>query len=288
MPQFLNVVTYPFISGQMLFAGIALALAGTVIGFVARRRAVKAGANIAALTGALLVLVSAAPLPFWLYGLWFIAFAGCLVLANTRARRKHWVLGALVAVTMLLVALEFPRQLSSAIPYPDSGTLYTVGDSLSIGADRQELNWPEQLGALAGLPVRNHAFGGAKVASAQGNAERIGGDAALIILEIGGNDVLYGTSIPDFETSLRTMLDTVTRHPCPVVLIELPLPPFHNRYGRIQRRLAREYGVLMVPKRVLARVLTTDGATTDGLHLSHAGHRQLAEALWALHETPHQ
>jgi len=203
VPQWLNFVIYPFISGAFLFAGVALGFAGTAAGFLVRKRAAKAMSNIAAITGALLVLLSAAPLPLWLYGLWFAVFAVCFILANIKARRKHWVLGIFLVMSVLVVALEIPCHLSPAIPYPNSGTVYIVGDSLSIGADRQELNWPEQLGALAGLPVRNHAFGGAKVGSAQTNAERIGDDAALIILEIGGNDLLYGTPIPEFETSLR-------------------------------------------------------------------------------------
>lgn len=287
MPQWLNAIIYPFINGDMLFAGVALGCAGTDARFLVKKRAAIAMSNIAAITGALLVLLSAAPLPLWLYALLFTVFVVCFVLVNIKARRKYWALAILLVVSVLVVALEIPYHLSPTTPYPNSGTVYTVGDSLSMGADRQELNWPEQLGALAGLSVRNHAFGGAKVASAQTNAERIGDDAALIILEIGGNDLLYETPIPEFEASLRTMLETVTRHACPVVLLELPLPPFHNRYGRIQRSLAKEFGVLLVPKYVLARVLTTNGATIDGLHLSHAGHRQLAEELWALRTTPH-
>ncbi len=65
-----------------------------------------------------------------------------------------------------------------------------------------------------------------------------------------------------------------------VVLLELPLPPFANRYGAAQRRAARRRGVLLVPKRLLLGVLTADGATLDSIHLTPTGHDRMADAIW--------
>jgi acyl-CoA thioesterase I len=62
-------------------------------------------------------------------------------------------------------------------------------------------------------------------------------------------------------------------------MIELPLPPLYNRYGIVQRALAKSHGVTLIPKRILAKVITTPGATVDGLHLSNTGHTLLARAL---------
>ena len=69
-----------------------------------------------------------------------------------------------------------------------------------------------------------------------------------------------------------------------VAMFELPLSPFTNRYGSTQRLLAREFGVILIPKKVLARIFTTSGATLDGIHLSDLGHRALAEQVAALLE----
>jgi lysophospholipase L1-like esterase len=46
--------------------------------------------------------------------------------------------------------------------------------------------------------------------------------------------------------------------------------------------LAKEHGVILIPKRFLARVLGMPGATTDGLHLSNTGHVLLAETVAGL------
>jgi len=48
----------------------------------------------------------------------------------------------------------------------------------------------------------------------------------------------------------------------------------------IQRRLARQYDVILVPKRPFVAVLTTPGATVDGIHLSKQGHALMAEMMW--------
>jgi lysophospholipase L1-like esterase len=64
-----------------------------------------------------------------------------------------------------------------------------------------------------------------------------------------------------------------------VALVELPLPPFYNRYGMVQRALAKEHGVILIPKRFMADVMSTSGATVDGLHFSNSGHILFARAL---------
>ena len=44
--------------------------------------------------------------------------------------------------------------------------------------------------------------------------------------------------------------------------------------------VAVSHGVLLVPKRVLIGVLTSEGATLDTVHLSPRGHALMAETVW--------
>ena len=128
------------------------------------------------------------------------------------------------------------------------------GRFLEHGADPPGKNWPELLGELARLKVRNFSFGGAKVGSSLDNALRIDQDDALVILEIGGNDLLGGTSIPKFREGLEKMLALVCGSRRRVAMVELPLPPFYNRYGMVQRALAKSHGVTLIPKGYLAKL----------------------------------
>ena len=54
-------------------------------------------------------------------------------------------------------------------------------------------------------------------------------------------------------------------------MLELPLPPTYEEWGRVQRALAYKHGVVLIPKRYFAGVLGTRDATADGLHLSASG-----------------
>jgi acyl-CoA thioesterase-1 len=65
------------------------------------------------------------------------------------------------------------------------------------------------------------------------------------------------------------------------VMLELPLPPFFNAYGRVQRELAAKHHVPMISKREFAGVVFSPGATLDTVHLSEPGHALMAEMIWS-------
>jgi len=205
--------------------------------------------NVAVLIGIVFVVLSAAPFPIWQYALYF----ALLALVVFRPAKKPLQNKALVAVSLVLlwvlalvmIRTEVLYSRRPSIPFPAGSTLYVVGDSMSIGADPPGKNWPALLGDMTGLKVRNLAFGGARVASALDNALRINQDDALVILEIGGNDLLGGTSVSSYRQGLEKMLTGVCRPNRRVVMIELPLPPFCNRYGMAQRALAKSHGVTL-------------------------------------------
>jgi hypothetical protein len=57
---------------------------------------------------------------------------------------------------------------------------------------------------------------------------------------------------------------------------------FWNVFGADQRVLAKKYGATLIPKRCLAGVFGSPGATVDGLHLSQQGHNLLARTVFSL------
>jgi acyl-CoA thioesterase-1 len=132
------------------------------------------------------------------------------------------------------------------------------------------------------VKVVDLARAGADVWTAAAQAERLPSDGGLVLLEIGGNDLLGASSAREFERGLDRLLGRVVNPERLVVMFELPLPPFCNGFGVAQRQLAARYGVLLIPKRVLITVLTGDAATTDSLHLTAAGHERMATAVWSV------
>ena len=283
MTRWADFVVGQFIGGRAFFYGVALCLLGCSLKRFLTNTYIHSLARVTVLAGVVFVVLSASPFSFWVYGMFFALLALAAFWPTNLLRHGKEAaclsLVLLLALSLLMVRTEILHSLPPKIRLTTSDTLFVIGDSLSMGADPPGKNWPELLGDLAKLKVRNFSFGGAKLETALENARRINQDDALVILEIGGNDLLGGTSIPKFRGDLEKMLALACGpHRC-VAMIELPLPPFYNRYGMVQRALAKSYGVTLIPKRYLARIISTPGATVDGLHLSNDGHALLARSL---------
>jgi len=107
-------------------------------------------------------------------------------------------------------------------------------------------------------------------------AENVTAEDHVVLIEIGGNDLLEGVPSEEFGKALDALLSKVSAPGRTVVMFELPLFPHMVAYGRIQRGLAAEYGVWLIPKRFFAEVIGGANATLDGLHLSDEGTRRMA------------
>ena len=104
----------------------------------------------------------------------------------------------------------------------------------------------------------------------------------MVIVGLGGNDLLGGRSTTQFDDDIRALLASVSGRGNRVLMFELPLLPFQNGVGRAQRSACRDYGVELIPRHVLARAIAWPGHTTDGLHLSPKGHVWLANRMAVL------
>jgi lysophospholipase L1-like esterase len=98
----------------------------------------------------------------------------------------------------------------------------------------------------------------------------------LILIELGGNDLIAGEPSDTFERGLEALSAKLAVSGRTIAMFELPLLPDRIAYGQIQRRLAAKYGVSLIPKRYLAGVIAGKDATSDGLHLTDAGARRMA------------
>jgi len=281
---------YHVASGQAFFTGAGCLIVSALISWLDRRRGVRAGRNLLAVMGGAAVAASATPLPAWAYLLLSLVTLSWLAAeAFRKPELSRLVVGLRVAVVLAWTAAaiaEAPFHWTPRVPAMGRPTLGIIGDSITAGMGGDEAaTWPRLLADRFGVEVRDHARMGATVASALRQADEMSPVERLILLEIGGNDLLGGTAPEDFEAGLDQLLSAVHRPDRVVVMLELPLPPTYNAFGLIQRRLARRHHVLLVPKRVLLGVLEQEGATLDSIHLSREGHRRMAETMWAIVRT---
>ncbi len=284
---------YLFGSGQALFLGAAMILAA--VGLLPYATGWRA-AVLAMLTrlGLFIAVLSAVPLSYWLYAV----AVGCTGVWLWRERGKRhppspalrWATGV---VWIGIVLLELPHQFSPRLPAMGNPPLFIIGDSVTAGmGSGAGHTWPDLLPTT--VEVHNLARPGATTAMAlKSQAVQLPPAGGLVLLEIGGNDLLGTTSSVQFERDLEALLSRVcgSAGASPfrglssgrtVVMCELPLPPLSNEYGGIQRRLSERYNVRLIPKRVFISVLAGGDATLDSIHLSDEGHQRMATAIWEI------
>lgn len=227
----------------------------------------------------------------------FLSFAVWYLVSNLTSPRWSWpklqLASAAISISIVLVLAgsELPhRRMPSIVGVPDDHLL-VLGDSVSSGIDARVPAWPAVLEEMTGVPVKNLARSGARTIDGLEMARGITSADHVILIEIGGNDLLSDVRSKEFGEALDRLLSAVSAPGRTVVMFELPLLPNKITYGRIQRRLAAKYGVQLIPKRYLVDVIGGANATSDGIHLSEAGaHRMARLVAWAfsamLHPPP--
>lgn len=272
-----------FASGAAWFSGLTLVAAAALIAALERPRLAVAARSLA-VVGLVVALASATPALGWLAAvlivttLW-IAGESARLRPRVGPRGLRALRCSLVASAALATAVEVPYHLSPAIPRREHPLLYVIGDSITAGMGRGEETWPRWLARRA--VVVDAALAGATVKTALRLADLVTEPDALVLVEIGGNDLLGTTTDAEFEAGLDQLLARLVGPRRTVVMLGLPLPPHRHAVGYAQRRLAERHGVHLLPRRVLMNVVGQEDATLDGLHLSNSGHEQLAAAISA-------
>ena len=275
----MNPIVLSFADGTTFFVGLALVLVAETLLIRYRNRIARPVVTVLALVGMILVVISATPLPIWAYLIWTIPAVAGLVLLNRAVppRKIQIVSGSLLlAATMALCIAEAPYHRCPGLVVPGGTSIYVLGDSISAGMGTEHRCWPAVLDEMTPLRVVNLAQPGATVESAIVQAKGIAEPRSLVIVEIGGNDLLGEADASAFQSKLDTLVSLLCSARHQVLLLELPLFPFQNAFGQAQRAMISEHGVAMLPKRYFARVLGMEAGTLDGLHLSQAGHDAMA------------
>ena len=278
----MNPVVLSFASGDSLYFGAALLLLVIAVSpFLKRRWALRAR-NITSWIALAMIVTACPPFP-WVVGVAFLgSFALWFIGSNWSGKGRLLVRSQLVVTSVLallllvLPAIELSHRTMPEIVGEPSDHLVVIGDSISSGIGLRTPAWPLVMQQMTGVPVKNLALPGAETIEAQSMVKGITPEDRLVLLEIGGNDMLAGLPSGEFEKALDGLLSKVIAPGRTVVMFELPLFPHKMAYGHIQRRLAAKYGVWLIPKRFFIDVIGGANATSDGLHLSETGTRRMA------------
>ena len=268
-----------FADGTIFFVGLVIVLVATLVNSFNLRR-MRPVLTVTSIVGIIFVLISATPLPIWAYLGWLVvACAGVILINRPQASRRIQIAVPVVMAivsTLLFISEASYRQIPRIL-IPSNKTIYVLGDSMSAGKGTGETNWPEVLNGRIVQKVVNLAQPGAITINGGQQAKGIKEPGSLVIVELGGNDLLGETEATVFREQLDSLIASLCADGHRVLVVELPLPPFRNAFGEVQRSIVAKYGVDMLPKRCMTGVLGIERATLDGLHFSQTGHDAMAE-----------
>ena len=192
-------------------------------------------------------------------------------------RRAQRLLFALVAV-LFLAACDRGPTLPQLQPHD---VIVAFGDSLTHGTGASaDTAYPAVLGALTGRTVVNAGVPGDTTASA---LERLPGVLAehrprLVLLCLGGNDMLRKHPEASTENNLRLLVQTIRASGAEVMLIAVPEPKLFGGAPGFYARVAEEMR-LPLEDDVFNDVLKDNRLKSDPIHANAAGYRVVAERL---------
>jgi lysophospholipase L1-like esterase len=103
----------------------------------------------------------------------------------------------------------------------------------------------------------------------------------LLLLCLGGNDLLRRVDTAQIESNLRAMVQLARDRGAEVVLIGVPQPALFGGTAPLYRRLAAELRVPLEEDTV-TDVLRDNALKSDPIHPNAEGYRRIAQALAAL------
>jgi acyl-CoA thioesterase-1 len=169
----------------------------------------------------------------------------------------------------------------SRVPNLDSPgkTIVCLGDSITagVGSGPGEA-YPELLAARLGTEVINEGVSGDTAALGLARVDQVLADEPwMVIVELGGNDILRQVPPEETERSLRQILDRLLSARVVPVLVEMDAP-LGGRYKEIYERLGDEYHVPVVED-AIATILGDRSLKSDTVHPNAEGQKVLAEAI---------
>lgn len=155
------------------------------------------------------------------------------------------------------------------------------GDSLTYGTGaKAEDSYPVVLGQLIGRTVVRSGVPGEQTAGGLARLPEVLDEhkPRLVIVCLGGNDMLRKGTPANIEANLRKILQEIKSRGIDAMLIGVPTPSLIANPPEFYSKLAKEF-VIPYEGDIITSVLYKSELKSDPIHPNAAGYRKVAEAV---------
>lgn len=187
----------------------------------------------------------------------------------------------LLAAMMILSLAACGNKVPAVAKLATTDVVLAFGDSLTYGTGaKAEDSYPVVLGQLIGRTVVRSGVPGEQTA---GGLERLPEvldehKPKLVIVCLGGNDMLRKGTPENIEANLRRILAEIKSRGLDAMLIGVPTPTLITRPPDFYFRLAKEFAIPYEGE-IITSVLYKSELKSDPIHPNAAGYRKVAEAV---------
>ncbi|HLX09038.1 MAG TPA: GDSL-type esterase/lipase family protein [Thermoanaerobaculia bacterium] len=185
---------------------------------------------------------------------------------------------AAVALAAVAVVAGGCRRLPPNIDSPGTA-IVCLGDSITAGVGASAgRGYPAVLAARLGREVIDDGVPGDTAEEGLARLPQVlAQDPWLVIVELGGNDILRQVPIEATEQALDGIVRGLLAARVVPVLVAVE-GPFGGRHGEMYARLGKRYGVPVIQD-ALRKILFDPSLKADEVHPNDRGHARLAEAV---------
>lgn len=205
------------------------------------------------------------------------------------------IFGALVFILILVfcagkLSAQVTPQLNSDLK------VVAYGDSLVVGVGSTQGNdFVTLLSSRIGIPIANLGSSGLTTRRAVEEVTEVvlnDIDPDLVILVIGGNDVLQGVTSDVMISNLRIVIERIKASGSAVVLAAVHRPTFLTTRESLFRNLARDLEVEYIPN-LLIGIVGNPALSSDLVHPNNKGYKLIADRIFprlqdAINDLPNQ
>lgn len=166
-------------------------------------------------------------------------------------------------------------------PLGPNDVVVAFGDSLTYGTGANEAeSYPAVLGQLIGRKVVRSGVPGEMTSGGLARLESVIEEhrPALVIVGLGGNDMLRKVGDAQIKDNLRRIIQALQARGITVVLFGVPKPALVTSAPEFYEELAKEFRIPYEGK-IVTSVLYRPDEKSDPIHPNAKGYRRMAEAL---------